>query len=160
MSDSYIDYENRIDDVIDALHNREYTNCAAAARAFEIAIRILQKRWKEDNFRSTRLSINKVLTNDQEQAIRDYIERHDKINMCVRFRMIVKTANFLIRSKNRTIDHQWFKRFIERNSQLHVRKQKSFASKRKDSHKLQNMSEYFSKLNLVMREMRIINDDV
>jgi hypothetical protein len=44
MSDSYSDYENRINEVIDALHNHEYTNCAAADRAFEIAIRILRKR--------------------------------------------------------------------------------------------------------------------
>ncbi len=160
MPGSYSDYEDRIDEAIDALHNREYTNCAAAARAFGVAVRTLQKRWKGGDSKSTRASTNKALTDEQKQAIRDYIERLDKINMCARPRMIVRTANFLIRSKNRTIDHQWFKQFKERNSQLYVQKQKPLASNRKDSHNLQDMSEYFSKLSRVIREKRITDDDV
>jgi hypothetical protein len=135
-------------------------NCAAADRAFEIAIRILQKRWKEDDFKNIRVNINKVLTNEQEQAIRNYIERLDKINMCVRFKMIVKTANFLVRSKNLTMSHQWFKHFIKRNSQLLARKQKLLISNRKNNHNLQDMNEYFSKLSRIMREKRITDDDV
>jgi trans-2-enoyl-CoA reductase len=74
--------------------------------------------------------------------------------------MIVGAANFLVRSKNRTVDHQWFKRFMKRNPQLHARKQKPLVSNRKNSHNLQDMSEYFSKLSRIMREKGIIDDDV
>ena len=36
--------------------------------------------------------------------------------------MIVGAANYLIRSENREVGHQWLKRFLERNPQYNVRK--------------------------------------
>ena len=59
-----------------------YTNCRAAAIAFDVAPRTVQKRWNGGNSKSSRPSTNKALTDEQEQAARHYIERLDKANMC------------------------------------------------------------------------------
>ena len=160
MPDTYSDYEDRINDAIDALHSGSYTNCALAARDFDVAPRTLQRRWKGGDSKSTRPSTNKALTDEQEQAIRDYIERLDKINQCARPRMIVGAANYIIRFENRTIGHQWLKRFLARNPEFSVRKQKPLASERKDSHNVHDMAEYFSKLERVMKEKGITQLDV
>lgn len=105
MSAAYHALEDRIDQAIDALCHGHYTNCTLAARAFDVAPRTLQRRWNGSGSRSTRPSANKVLTDEQEQAIKDYIHRLDNINQCACPKMIVDAANFLIRFENRTIDH-------------------------------------------------------
>ena len=66
----------------------------------------------------------KLLKKKQKGAIREYIDRLDKINMCARTQMIVGAANYLTRFENRVVGHQWLKRFLERNPEYHVRKQK------------------------------------
>ncbi len=48
--------------------------------------------------------------------------------------MIVGAANYLIRFENRTVGHQWLKRFLKRNPEYHIRKQKPLAAERKHSH--------------------------
>lgn len=60
----YIDAENCINKAIDAMHKEFYTNCAAAAKTFDVPTRCLQQRWKERHCKSTRASTNKALTND------------------------------------------------------------------------------------------------
>ena len=57
--------------------------------------------------KSTRAATNKVLTEAQEGAICEYIDCLDKINICARTKMIVGTANYLIRFENRVVGHQW-----------------------------------------------------
>ena len=160
MVNSYSAIEDRIDSAIDALHDGLYTNCRAAAIAFDVAPRTVQKRWNGGNSKSSRPSTNKALTDEQEQAVRDYIERLDKANMCARPKLIVGAANYLIRFENRTLGHQWLKRFLDRNPELHVRKQKPLAVDRKNSHDVNDMVEYFSKLERVMREKGITELDV
>ena len=75
-----------------------------------------------------------------------YIDRLDKINMCARPRMIVGAANYLIRFENRVVGHQWLKRFLERNPEYHIRKQKPLAAERRHSHNAHDMSDYFEKV--------------
>ncbi len=48
--------------------------------------------------------------------------------------MIVGAANYLIRFEDRVVGHQWLKRFLERNPEDHVRKQKPLSADRKQSH--------------------------
>lgn len=160
MSAAYHALEDRIDQAIDALYHGLYTNCAVAARAFDVAPRNLQRRWNGSGSRSTRPSTNKALTNEQEQAIRDYIHRLDSINQCARPRMVVGAANYLIRFENRTVGHLWLNRFLKRNPEFHLRKQKPLSADRKDSHDLEDMTEYFNKLKRVMKEKGITEVDV
>ena len=77
MSIAYHTLEDRIDKTIDALYHGQYTNCSVAARAFGIAPRTLQRRWNGGNSKNTQPSSNKALTDEQEQAIKNYIHRLD-----------------------------------------------------------------------------------
>ena len=111
---SYATIEARISEACDAIHDGWYTNCTQAASAYDVPIRRLQRRWNGSASKSTRASTNKALTEEQEVAIREYIDRLDKINMCARPQMIVGAANYLIRFENRVVGHQWLKQFLER----------------------------------------------
>ena len=159
-SDSYYKLENRIEEAINALHNGWYKNCTKAARAYDVPIRQLQRRWNESNSKSTRPSTNKALTEEQEEAIREYIDRCDRFNMCARPKMIVGAANYLIRTEDRKVGHQWFNRFLERNPQYNKRKQKPLATDRKNSHSLTDMRDYFHKLKAAIENKGITDVDV
>ena len=51
-------------------------------------------------------------------------------------------------------------RFLKRNPEFHVRKQKPLTAERKDSHGLEDMTEYFNKLERVIKEKGITAVDV
>ena len=89
---SYAAVEARISEACDAIHDGWYTNCVQAASAYEVPLRRLQRRWNGGVSKSTKASTNKALTEGQEGAIREYIDRLDKINMCARPQMIVGAA--------------------------------------------------------------------
>ena len=59
--------------------------------------------------KSTKASINKALTEEQEGAIRKYINRLDKINMCAHPQMIIGAAHYLICFENCVVGYQWLK---------------------------------------------------
>ena len=134
---SYAAIEARISETCDAIHDGWCTNCVQAASVYEVPLR----RWNGGASKSTRASTNKALTEEQEVAIREYIDRLDKINMCARPQMIVGAANYLIRFENRVVGHQWLKRSLERNPEYHLRKQKPLAAERKHSHSVHDMSD-------------------
>ena len=157
---SYAAIEARISEACDAIHDGWYTNSTQAASAYDVPLCRLQRRWNGGTLKSTRASTNKALTEEQEGAIREYIDRLDKINMCVRPQMIVGAANYLIRFENRVVGHQSLKRFLERNPEYHIRKQKPLAAERKHSHSVHDMSNYFEKIEQVMREKGITELDV
>ena len=58
------------------------------------------------------------------------------------------------------IGHQWLKRFLERNPEYHIRKQKPLAAERKHSHSMHNMSDYFDQVERIMREEGITEWDM
>lgn len=66
--------------------------------------------------------------------------------------MIVGAGGYLIRFENRAAGHQWLKRFLERNPEYHIWKQKPLAAERKHSHSVHDMGDYFEKIKQVMRE--------
>ena len=101
---SYETTESRLQLALDAVVEGMYPNCAKAAAAFEVSARTLQRRWKGTAFKSTRPFINKALTDAQEQAIFDYIDDLNNINMSARSKMITAAANYLIRP--RRVEHQ------------------------------------------------------
>ena len=74
--------------------------------------------------------------------------------------MIVGAANYLIRSENCVVGHQWLKQFLERNPKYHVRKQKPLEAEQKHSHSVHDISDYFEKIERVMREKGITKLDL
>ena len=99
-SDSYAAIEERISEACDAIHDGWYTNCVQAANAYEVPLRRLQRRWNGGASKSTRVPTNKGLTEAQEGAIREYIDRLEKIYMCARPQMNVGATNYLLRLEN------------------------------------------------------------
>lgn len=75
--------------------------------------------------------------------------------MCARPQMIVGAANYLTRFENRVVGHPWLKRFLERNPECHIRKQKPLAAERKHSYSVYDMSDCFEMIERVMREKGI-----
>ncbi len=55
--------------------------------------------------------------------------------------MIVGAANYLIRFEDCVVGHQWVKRFLERNSEYHIHKQKPLVADCKYSHSVHDMSD-------------------
>ena len=68
----------------------------------------------ETALKSSRAPNNKALTEDQEGAICEYINKLDKINMYTHPQMIVGAANYLIGFKNCMANHQWLKNFLSK----------------------------------------------
>ena len=81
MSSTHQVTQNRISDAINALHNGDYSNPIAAARAFGVNPKTVQRRLR-------RLPTNKALNLEQEQALRDYIKRLDEQNVLAKVSMI------------------------------------------------------------------------
>ncbi len=107
--------EERIHEICDAIYDGWYSNCTQAATVYQVSVWRLKWRWNGSASKSTRASTNKTLTNEQESAIREYIDWLDKINMFARPQMIVEAANYLIRFEDRVVSYQWLKLFLERN---------------------------------------------
>lgn len=89
-----------------------------------------------------------------------YIDQLDKANMSARHPMIVGAPNHLLRFENRMVGHQWLSRFPDRNPQFNVRKQKPLAVDRKNSHSVEDMTAYFTKLETAVKEKGITELDV
>lgn len=96
MSSTYQITQDRISDAINALHDGDYSNPTAAARAFGVNPKTVQRGLRGGASKSSRLPTNKALNLEQEQAIRDYIERLDEQNVSVKFTMVRAAANDIL----------------------------------------------------------------
>ncbi len=68
----------------------------------------LYTRFQFDGYRDGGMGTNQKLhehPEEQESAIREYIDWLDKINMCARPQMIVEAANYLIHFDDRLVGH-------------------------------------------------------
>ncbi len=88
--------ENRINDALHALSEDLYPSIAAAAQDFNILTRTLQRRINGIGPLSSRLPNNKALSDAQEQAICEYIEKLDPWKMSAKPQMIETAANYLL----------------------------------------------------------------
>ena len=85
--------QDGISDAINALHNGDYSNPTAAARAFGLNLKTVQRRLRGGASKSSRLPTKKALNWEQEQAIRDYIERLDEQKVSAKVSMVCVSAN-------------------------------------------------------------------
>ncbi len=152
--------KQRILDAINVIHDDWYFNCIEATEAFEISLRTLQRQFNEVSSKSTRSFINKALTNVQEQAIFDYIKHLNQINMSARSCMIMRAANWLIRSEQRVVESLWVERFLKRNSQYYRWKQKSLTYDKKNSQNVTTFNDHFYKYKRAMKDCDILNVNV
>ncbi len=152
--------KQRILNAINVIHNDWYFNCIEATEAFKISLCTLQRQFNEVIFKSTRSFINKALTDVQEQVIFDYIKHLNQINMSALSCMIVRAANWLIRSEQHVIESLWVERFLKRNSQYYQWKQKSLTYNRKNSQNVTTFNNHFYKYKRAMKDCDILNMNV
>lgn len=133
--------QNRISDAINALHDGDYSNPTAAARAFGVNPKTVQRRLRGGASKSSRLPTNRALNLEQEQAIRDYIERLDEQNISAKFSMVRAAANDILTKSHSDplttppqVSKSWTKRFFDRNPQFYKCKQKPLAVEHKNAH--------------------------
>ena len=117
MSDTYEASELRVEDAIEAFHNGDFPSAAAAAKAYDLQPRRLQRRLKGAASRSTRQPTCTALSPAQEQAICKYIEDLDKIRMSPTIGMLKGTAEYLLSKdgSTHTVSRVWPKRFLDRH---------------------------------------------
>ena len=84
MNEHYGDYhsiEQRIEYVIEAMQNTDRPKITTFAREFRIPYNRLWRRVQGQRSKSTRPSTNKLLNDVQEQAVKSYLVRCDKLGM-------------------------------------------------------------------------------
>ena len=117
--------------------------------------------------KSSRLPTNRALNFEQEQAIKDYIQRLDEQDVSAKVSMIRAAANYILaKSHSDPLTHptqvseNWTRRFLARNSEFHKKKQQPLAVERKDAHNEDDFLEYFEKYKDIRIEKDIADEDV
>ena len=95
MSQSTEDREETIQSALKNIREEIYPNAAKTAVAFEISVRLLQKRVQKSESRFDRSTINKALNKTQEETLFQYIERLNRIEMSSIAEMIRNNVNYL-----------------------------------------------------------------
>ncbi len=152
MASKYRITEDSINDAVNALNDGRYFNPTAAERAFGVPPSTVQQRLQRTGSRSTQPPTNRALSAEQEQSIRDYIQRLEEQNISAKILTIHAAANYLLEQSHfdkTRIPHQvsenWTWRFLERNPQFHKRKQKPLSVERKNAYNEEDFKEYFEK---------------
>lgn len=165
MAEAYEASEIRVEQAIQAFYDGDFASIAAAAKAYNLKPRRLQKRLKGQASKITRHASNKALTDEQEQAIRDYIEHLDSVNMSATVKLLMSAANYLLTeahmnsSSPPTVGSHWASQFLERNPQYLKQKQKPLSAVRKASHNTQDLAAYFAAYTNAKESVGVADQD-
>jgi hypothetical protein len=160
--------EARIQDAMDHLSQNPGAKVVQVARQFGVPRNRLRFRLKGGKPKTELKPVNKKLAEPEEQAICNYIDRLDKINLAVRPEFVTDAANYILkhRSSNSlpteeipTVNAQWTTRFLKRHNYF-KRTQKKINSDRQASENLERVNGYFNKLQTIIQEGGILPDDI
>ena len=152
MSEGYYEIEDRIEEACSVLLESKKLNVAATARQFAVPEGRLRARWKGRQAKSARLPTNTKLTKTEELAVGLYLKRLDQIGTSARLSMVTDCANSILKrnclagntdTPPPTVSHSWTSRFLERNPQFHIRKQKTLDQDRRNTHNKDNLLDWF-----------------
>ena len=116
----YSNIEIRIQAAITFIENGQnaYPNIAAIARTYEVPITRLRARLQGRPSRQEWPAANYRLSEDQELAVCQYLDRLDAIGTSARLQMVTSTANTILRNSHDSIglapivDDHWAQRFL------------------------------------------------
>jgi hypothetical protein len=120
MPDTYRDVEERILEAVENLQHQDKPNIASTARDFDVPEQRLRKRYQG---RASKIDVggqNKALSEAEELAVCQSIDRLDKSGLCARPKMLIGIANRVISFRPRTsllltfISASWPARFLKR----------------------------------------------
>jgi len=167
MVSTYQTTEDAISDAVSAFHEGLYSIPTAAAKAYNVAPRTVQRRVKGMGSRSSRIPSNRALNLEQEQAIRDYLKRLDDAGISATLSMLRGAANYLLKRSHLdpctlppTISPCWPRRFLNRNKEFFKKKQKPLAIDRKNAHNVEDFTTYFEKYKDIRIQRGITDADV
>ena len=101
------------------------------------------------------------LSDDQELAVCQYLDRMDSIGTSARLQMVTSCANTILRNAHTgpslppVVSNQWANGFLNRHPEYFVRKQKSIDSDRKKAHQPDNIRTWFAKYHAVCEKHSI-----
>ena len=103
--------------------------------------------------KSTRQPTNRKLTDEQEDALPEYVKRMDHVGAGARIEIVERSANQILAQAHGdssttppTVGIHWLQRFRERHEDLLLVKQKSMELDRQVSHDPQAFRRYFQML--------------
>ena len=139
----------------------EHINVAEIARTYEIPVARLRGRLQGRQSRQDRPGANRKLSEDQELAVCQYLDRLHTIGTSARIPMVSSCANAILGYGHtgqdpppRVGDH-WASRFLDRHPEYHIRKRKLIDADRKNAHQPDNIRAWFEKYITVCQEYNI-----
>jgi len=154
--------EARIEKVIAEVKEEEKPNVAALARRFDLPEQRLRARLRGRLSRQQREVTNRRLFTDQELALCQYLDRLDELGIPPRFCHISSYANSILLEVQTDsadappkVSSTWTRRFLQRNPEYHVRKQKTLDVERKRSHDAEELGNWFERYKVLVEEKGI-----
>jgi len=161
-----VEIEARIQRAIEKMSEEEKPNIAATAREMELPEHRLRARWKGRQSRHARIAPNRKLSQDEELALCQYLNRLDEIGVPARYRQIGSYANEILARAHTdssipvpTVSHMWTRRFLERHPEYLIRKQKTLDVKRKQAHNRDDLYYWFERYQKIRDERGILPTD-
>lgn len=102
----YEEVQKRIQAAVTAIQARsdQYVNIAQVARNYEIPITRLRAGLQGRQSKQERQGANSKLSEDQELAVCQYLDRLDTIGTCARLQMVSSCANAILSSGHTSSD--------------------------------------------------------
>lgn len=159
----YVDIEARIQAALTFLHTtgEETPNLSAIAKRYEIPYHRFRARWLGRLSKQERLSASKKLSDDQEAAVCQYLDRLDTVGTSARIQMVSGCANTILRQAHLgsepapLVSEQWARRFLDRYPEYFIRKQQTLDVNRKNAHQPDDILTWFEKYKAVCTQYNI-----
>jgi len=163
----YKDVEIRIQAAIESFstNSNPYPNIAEIARNYEIPVSRLRARLQGSQSRLKRPRANHKLTDDQELAVCQYLDRLDTIDTSARLQMVTGCANAILQYAHcgqgpaPVVSDHWAPRFLNRHSEYFIRKQVSLDVNRKNVHQPESIRAWFQKYYDICEQYNIHQGD-
>lgn len=165
MSELQIQIDNQIDQALESIRDVKKPNYKQLAREKNLPYQRLLARSKGRTTRSQRPSGTYKLSEAQDSALYDYIARLNELGICVRLPMIVACANYLLQRSHDgpgpppSANPQWAKRWLKRNPELHLRRQRSLNLNRAIAHDKEAIFGWFNGLIKIIKLHGITTTD-
>jgi len=159
----YNDTEVRIEAAMTFIQSSSdnYPNLTAIARTYEIPVSRLRGRLQGCPSRHERPGTNLKLTEDQELAMCQYLDRLDSIGTSAPQQIVAGCANAILQYGHigegaaPVVGSHWAPRVLARHPEYHIRKQCSIDINRKNAHDPESIRAWFEKYCLICEDYNI-----
>ena len=153
----YDDIEIRIQAAMASIQvsNDPHPNITTMVRAYEIPVSCLRRRLQGRQSRQERPGANLKLSEDQELAICQYLDRLDTVGTSARLQMVSGCANAILQYSHTgsgpvpVVSTQWTPRFLTRHPEYFIRKQQTIDINRKNAHQPESNRAWVEKYHAV-----------